>query len=523
MSRPSAFLPGPHRRAIPMALALLPVLLAPGCGGPPAGGPPAGKGGGAPQGPPPATVRLGKATVQRMQQRWPVVGRLDEVDRTVVASELAARVKRVLVDEGDTVTEGQPLAELDDTFFILRRDELQAELTEARAAVARAQATVQQGEAAEAEVTARRRQAKSDYDYLKQLEAEGSARPREVSDAKSLLDAADAAVQAAEATTAAYRSALESAEAAVTTAIARLERAKREIERLAIAAPYAGEVVEKYATRGEWASPGSPIVEIVSTGQIDAELNVPEQFINFVNLGDEIEVTIDALDRYLDAEDRRGIDADQRRDAENGRSSAVPTDHRATAARVDYEVDSSQYTAFVSPLRVSVIGRVTAKVSDASNAARTFRVKVRLPDRVPATAGEAEPMRFRRLLPGMSVSSFVAIGVERDMLAVPRDAVVRSDLGEAVWVAAPQQGMPMPVAVKVPVKVLFASGEHCAIEPIGRDTPLAPGAAVVVEGAEGIYMPRQMLADASGGKGGEKETADPADGVPTRVGPPSEQ
>jgi len=46
---------------------------------------------------------------------------------------------------------------------------------------------------------------------------------------------------------------------------------------------------------GEWAEKGSSIVEIVSRGDIDAVIDVPERLINHLNVGDRIDVQIEAL------------------------------------------------------------------------------------------------------------------------------------------------------------------------------------------------------------------------------------
>src|SRR5690606_20835465 len=47
---------------------------------------------------------------------------------------------------------------------------------------------------------------------------------------------------------------------------------------MVVTAPYDGRVVERHAEPGEWIRPGEPFVTLVSTGQVEAWLDVPERF-----------------------------------------------------------------------------------------------------------------------------------------------------------------------------------------------------------------------------------------------------
>ncbi|MCC7203889.1 MAG: hypothetical protein IT441_02330, partial [Phycisphaeraceae bacterium] len=86
---------------------LLGSLLLGGCGqgdqADPAGGAAGGPGGAAPQGPPPALVRLATVKQEEMASRWDVVGRLVELQRSAVAAEQSGRIVEMNVDVGDKV------------------------------------------------------------------------------------------------------------------------------------------------------------------------------------------------------------------------------------------------------------------------------------------------------------------------------------------------------------------------------------------------------------------------------------
>lgn len=235
---------------------------------PDAGEKPAGPPAGAPQGPPPAMVRVGLADQRTLQDRWDIVGRVQEVRRAIVASEQSGRVIEMPVDEGDVVVKGKTtLARIDDVWVKLELESAQARAAEAQAAIAEAQARLDK--------------TTSDRANLESLQAANAARPREVEDARSLEAANRARVDQG-------RAALQSAQAAIATA-------RTNLERLVVKAPFDGMVVKKMTEVGQWLTPGSPVAEIISSGPIDAIVDVPERLINNVSEGASIDVIIEAM------------------------------------------------------------------------------------------------------------------------------------------------------------------------------------------------------------------------------------
>ena len=142
-----------------------------------------------------------------------------------------------------------------------------------------------------------------------------------------------------------------------------------------------------------------------------------------------------------------------------------------------------------APLEVP--GEVFAVTPDGSGPSRTFPVKVRLDD------------RDGRLKAGMSVTAGFPTGDPKPTLTVPRDAVLFNPRGAEVWVslkgddAADEE---LPMALPVPVRVLFGDGADFAVEVLGEG-PLFPGASVVVMGQESLFPTRPLLVDGPGSPG----------------------
>jgi membrane fusion protein (multidrug efflux system) len=223
---------------------------------------------GGPHGPPPALVRVAPVLKQLVQDQWAVVGRLVEVRHAVVAAEQSGLIIEVATEQGDAVVGRKTaLARIDDVWAKLAQRTAEADLAQAQARVL--------------EETAQLDRARHDARFLDELLASKSAKPKEVSDAH--------------ATVAEKTATLAIAKAAVTGAEVRLARCAEDLSRLTAVAPFDGVVVRKMTEVGQWVTVGSPVAEIISIGQIDARIDVPERFVNFLSRGMQVEINIDAL------------------------------------------------------------------------------------------------------------------------------------------------------------------------------------------------------------------------------------
>jgi RND family efflux transporter MFP subunit len=231
--------------------------------------------GGEGQGPPPATVRVGNVASDVVQNRWDVVGRLREVRRAMVAAEQSGRVVKISAEEGDVVIGGETvLAHIDDVWAKLALRTAEAKLSQARASIT--------------EEEARLEQARRDHEFLRDLQQRNSAKPKEVADAATLVSEREATIERA-------RAELAEVEAEV-------QRQRENVERLRIVAPFDGVVIRKMTEVGQWLAAGSPVAEIISTGQIDGVIDVPERLIHFVKPGDKIELIVESLDEEVTGE-----------------------------------------------------------------------------------------------------------------------------------------------------------------------------------------------------------------------------
>ncbi len=171
-----------------------------------------------------------------------------------VSALVPGRVNTVTIAEGDTVKEGQVIAELD-------RRPLEDQRRQAAAAVEQAKAQVEN--------------ARLNLQRDQQLFERGIAAGKEVEDARAQMASGQAA--------------LEQANAALNTA-------ERQIDRAQVRSPIAGQVVKRMVSVGEQVdgTAAQPIAEIANTDRVELAANLPAEHLSRVKVGQAVVVSTDA-------------------------------------------------------------------------------------------------------------------------------------------------------------------------------------------------------------------------------------
>lgn len=198
-------------------------------------------------------VRTARVEARDLEETLVLTGTLKPRAQVELPAEVAARLERVLRDEGARVAKGELLALLDDTDYRLANDR-------ARAALAVADAN-------RAHAVAERERA----DNL--LKTGG------ITDKDHL--SAQVALQVAEASLAQVR-----AEAAI---------AAQQLERTRVKAPFAGRVAKRRADAGAMLAAGTPIFTLVDDSLLEFEAQVASRDLAKVRLGAPVGVSVEAL------------------------------------------------------------------------------------------------------------------------------------------------------------------------------------------------------------------------------------
>ncbi len=190
-----------------------------------------------------------------------------------ISAHVVAKIDHLYVQEGQTVAAGQPFLELEKEAFTAAADSWEAQLRQARTRVRQAEVSL-----ADAEVKLRR---------AHRLSEEGIV-------ATEQLEAAELQRTSAELSLAEARDAVANAQASLT-------KARDDLSKTTLYAPIAGRVVELNAEAGEVVvsgmmnNPATKIATVADLSELLAELDVDENEIVAVAVGQEVEVTVDAL------------------------------------------------------------------------------------------------------------------------------------------------------------------------------------------------------------------------------------
>ncbi len=202
-----------------------------------------------------------------------------------ISPDISGEVTELTVEEGDSVTKGQVLARIYADVYALQRDE-------AAARVNQSQATVANSEAALGAQKATLEQAQQQYDRNKKLYNEKVISKAELEQFETSLESAKANYNAA-------LQNIRSLKAGVQSSQTGLISANKTLSRATIVAPISGIVSSLKIEKGERVvgtaqMAGTEMMTVADMNSIEVRVDVGENDIVKVNIGDMADVEIDA-------------------------------------------------------------------------------------------------------------------------------------------------------------------------------------------------------------------------------------
>lgn len=213
-------------------------------------------------------------------------GRLEatEVD---VATKIAGRLAALAPHEGDDVQKGAEVGRVDAA-------ELEAQILEAQAGVARAKQTATEARAGVAQAQSSRQLAAVTLGRTEQLIARNFLSAAQRDRDRSALETANAAVLAARQRVAEAQSAVAAAEAVVT-------RLQHTLADMTLKAPIAGRVLYRLAEPGEVLAAGGKALTLLDMDDVFMSIYLPERLAGAVPLGAEARIRLDAGSDWIPA------------------------------------------------------------------------------------------------------------------------------------------------------------------------------------------------------------------------------
>ncbi|MEW4565616.1 efflux RND transporter periplasmic adaptor subunit [Bremerella sp. JC770] len=219
---------------------------------------------------PPAAVRAVPATMKTVEPHHRFTGSLKAVARGDVAALEDGRVLEVTVREGATVKKDDVIARIDARRLEAQKGELEAAFGTAEALIAQREAEL--------------RQANLDMDRSASLIRNNAISKQQHERSETELTIA---------------------QAKLATDRRRLDEIRRQLDLVQVRlddtevrAPYDGQVIMRHTEPGEWIRAGEPFVTLVSTGEVEAWLEVPERYAGTVSqYAQQVAVRIVGTDR----------------------------------------------------------------------------------------------------------------------------------------------------------------------------------------------------------------------------------
>jgi multidrug resistance efflux pump len=256
--------------------------------------------------PKPPTVRVERKTFPLLIEQ---VGSIRSRNEAEVSSRLMAEVREIRVKEGDWVSGPEAAGAHPTVLASLDDREVRAKLRQAESQVdalghaidgARAKLLAAEGQAAASRASLEK--AASDFRRYENLLKNGAATEQKAQYARTQRDVASAQTGSAVQEVHAAQGDIARLEAQREQAEAGVREAQVNLSYTVIEAPFSGRVVKKILNAGDMASPGQPIFFLDAPSQAEIHAIVSESLIPHLEIGQEIEVGIDALDRTMKGE-----------------------------------------------------------------------------------------------------------------------------------------------------------------------------------------------------------------------------
>lgn len=250
-------------------------------------------------------VKTQKVTTGTISTNIEYASNLKPEKEVIVFPKAGGKVSTVNVNVGDKVSVGQTLFTLETTDYAAQLEQAQAGVSAASANLERTSDSgfaqqLLQAEQVLGKLQIQYNTVKDSYDRTQTLYSAEAVSKKELDDAASQYDAVTIDLKNAEDNLNLLKSksgpqATKAAEAAVEQAQAGVNAVQNQIDNATITAPIAGVVSEKAVEVGQLASGQSGSVTVIDYSNLTAEINVPDKMLAQIQVGQSVQVDINAL------------------------------------------------------------------------------------------------------------------------------------------------------------------------------------------------------------------------------------
>jgi len=214
-------------------------------------------------------------------------------DVVTVSPKIMGRINKIYAEEGDSVKQGQLLAELDSTDLLAQKQQVLAAKLQTQAGKAQAEAKYLYDVKNIEVLKINLERAKEDFNRAKTQFSGGVLTEEQYGHLKKALETAQAQYVAAQAQVSVSKTQIESAETSITSSQAQIDVIKTQLKNTRLYAPVNGIVAKRWLLPGDIANPGQSIYTINNNSKFWLIVYLEETKVGKLHIGQNAKFTVD--------------------------------------------------------------------------------------------------------------------------------------------------------------------------------------------------------------------------------------
>lgn len=244
-------------------------------------------------------VEMTKVEKKTILETVSASGKIYPATEIKISSDVSGEIVDLFVKEGDSVVVGQVLLRIDPEAYFSAVDRGRAAVNSAKSQLAISRSQVESNMAQAEQIKAQLENARSVHKRNEQLKKEGVISEMEFEQSLSNLRGLEANLRASEASIKSAKQNAEAAEYSIKSSEASLKELTTSLNRTTIKAPATGIVSSLSVEKGERVlgtiqMTGTEIMRISNLNAMEVQVDVTENDIPKVKLGDEVDIEVDA-------------------------------------------------------------------------------------------------------------------------------------------------------------------------------------------------------------------------------------
>ncbi|AJG99620.1 efflux transporter periplasmic adaptor subunit [Clostridium beijerinckii] len=243
-------------------------------------------------------VQIAKAQEKSLGDSYKAT--LEAYQQGIVTSKIAAKVVAVSIENGQYVNAGDTIATLDDQDI-----QNSIKTAQAQVEVSEQQVNSTQQQLNSSQVTLQKLQilmddAQRNYDRQKTLFDGGAISKTDLESAEKALNTSKADYSSGLASIESAKASIESSKASLEAQKVNLQKAQNDLANTVIKAPISGVISDKTLNVGQMASQGAALAKVNDISSVYATIQVPQEKITGVKIGQAATITVDGNDKTYD-------------------------------------------------------------------------------------------------------------------------------------------------------------------------------------------------------------------------------